>query len=259
MNNEPDQLDGLLQRWASQHEPSAERLLQLRQHIIERSQAPADVASPSVCPAERKWSPAARLALAVALSGVVLVVASILWPESQQRPLATRPPAAVQQIPRRHLHGLLAEMQQLFGHRLAWVAETDRDFSLGIDEGDSQELDAAHVAVHVVVFQRSAGQDKWRPIWQGDVLTRAEELIHVTSSNDSSQWSLWTHVLPDGAVSIDTELAVAKGNLAAWKSTSVQQPEVPCQVAASEQGGDEFQVWQTAAIVPNIAVPDGTL
>jgi hypothetical protein len=259
MKHEPDQLDGLLQQWARQHEPSDEHLWQLRQEIVERSALPGTIAPPSIAAGPRRWAPTQRLALAVALAGVALVVASALWPSSRQKSLATPLPAAVNQIPQRHLSVLLAETKSLFGQRLAWVAETDQDVSLGLDESDLQPPADTHVAVRVVVFQRGSRQDAWRPIWKGDVLTRAEELIHVTSSSDGSQWSLWTHVLPDGAVSIDSELAVPKRDLASWKTTSVQQPQVPCRLVATQRGGDEFQVWQTAAVVPANAVPFGAV
>jgi hypothetical protein len=141
-------------------------------------------------------------------------------------------------------------MDRLFSERLAWVAETNQDVSLGLDETSS--TGGPRVAVRVVVLKRMADAKTWQPIWIGDVVSRPEELVQLSTS-DTSRLSLWTHLLPDGALAVDTELGIEDSGTV-WSSSSVQQSQVPQQVLFARAQGGEFQVWQTVALFPEDAL-----
>lgn len=246
MNDETNEIDRRLQQWARDTAPTEDRLQRLRQEILAQA-IPANTPAPSE---SGQWwqTMAGRAAIAaVALSLLVLVT---IWPRgSKESNEVTAPsPADIASLPEAHLQKLVAEIERLFDDRLAWVAETNDEVTLGIQRQSSTVTGQPRVAVRVVVLRRGSPADPWQAVWTGDVAARAEELVRVDSPGDGSQWMLWTHVLPDGAVSVDTELAMPGGS-ANWKISSVQQPQVPMQVLANRQGESEFQVWQTAAVL----------
>jgi hypothetical protein len=243
MNDEPNtQLDQRLRQWADEREPGSDRLARLRQAIL------AQTAHATATPAAtlQWWQSVSGRALAAALTVLAIVAALTLWPRTPTaRPLAEPSPGSP--VPQAHLQALVSEMERVFDRRLVWVAETNREVLLGIEDADTSSA-GPHVAVRVVVLQRSSSAEPWQAVWTGDVAGRSEELVRVTSPRDGSRLNLWTHVLPDGAVSVDTELAVGESG-STWKSTSVQQPQVPQRILSTRQGTSEFQVWQTAAIL----------
>jgi hypothetical protein len=248
MSDESNELDQQLQRWARHSAPSEDRLRRLRREILNRA-IPVP-AGPSLAAPAWWQRVAGRAALAVMALSVLLAV---MFLPREKKNAAGPSPAAIASLPEAHLQKLLAEVERLFDDHLAWVAETNNDVSLGIEPSGSSGSDRPRVAVRVVVMQRSSPTDPWLAIWKGDVAARAEELVQVDSPGDGSQLKLWTYVLPDGAVSVDSELAMP-GAPAMWKSTSVQQPQVPLQVLSNRQGDAEYQVWQTAAVLPESAL-----
>ena len=242
MNEQPEKLDELLAAWSQRQEPSSAHLANLQAKIfIEAAPNSGAVARPA--PA---WQlPSRIIPFAAALACCALAVILALR-SGGIGPVTSAAPPAASQLPNDHLQTLLSEMDRLFRERLAWVAETNQEVSLGLDESSS--AGGPHVAVRVVVLKRAADAKSWQPIWTGDVVSRPEELVQLSSTSDASRLSLWTHVLPDGAVAVDTELGIEDSGTV-WTSSSVQQSQVPQQVLFARAQGGEFQVWQTAALL----------
>jgi hypothetical protein len=161
-------------------------------------------------------------------------------------PVKTAAPDA-SQLPREHLQTLHSEMDRLFADRLAWLAETNQEVFLGL--GESYAVHGPRIALRVIVLKRASNAKSWQEIWAGDVVSRPEELVQLSTTREASRLSLWTHVLPDGAVAVDTKLDIG-GNGPVWTSSSVQKPQVPQQVISARAQGGEFQVWQTATLFP---------
>lgn len=248
MNEQSDKLDELLAAWSQRHAPSSAHLANLHSKIFSEAGLPSGVVA-RPAPAWQTTSPIIPFAAALACCALVSLFA-LRRSDSEPGTVASLPPAA-SRLPSDHLETLLSEMDHLFPERLAWVAETNREVLLGLDE--SMAARGPRVAVRVVVLKRSADAKTWQLIWTGDVVSRPEELVQLTSSDDTSRLSLWTHVLPDGAVAVDTELGIV-GNNSLWSSSSVQQSQVPQQVLTARSQGNEFQVWQTAAVFPERAL-----
>ena len=246
LNDETNEIDQRLRQWARDTAPTEDRLQRLRQEILAQA---IRINAPVPSGAGRWWQTVAGRA-AIGAVTLSLLVVIVVWPRGskEMKEVVARSPADIVSLPEAHLHKLVAEIERLFDDRLAWVAETNQDVSLGIERQASMATGQPRIAVRVVVLQRASPSDPWKAVWTGDVAARAEELVQVKSPGDGSQWMLWTHVLPDGAVSVDTELAMPGGS-ASWKASSVQQPQVPVQVLANRQGEAEFQVWQTASVM----------
>jgi hypothetical protein len=251
MNEPSDQLDTLLRQWASQHEPSADRLEQLRARIVQTAAG----AQPSMKPAAATWQTNAfRLAMGlVAAAAVILLVVAVGRNPKVTPPDQNAGEFSQAHLPEEHLRRMMSEMNSLFDQRLAWVAETNQEFSVGLDEQNLPPSTGPRVAVRIVVVQRESDSDRWQTVWSGDIATRSEQRVDVLSERDGSQLHLWTYVLPDGNVSIDTELALSK-TTPAWMSSAVQQPDVPMKVLAVQRDDREFQIWQTAIVLPEASL-----
>jgi hypothetical protein len=243
MNEQPEKVDELLAAWSLHNAPSAPHLAKLQARIL----VEAAVSSGRVARPARAWRiPPRILPFAAALVSCALAVTLVLR-FSGERPATSAAPPAASQLPLEHLQTLLSEMDRMFDERLAWVAETNETISLGLEEKFFSR--GPHVVVRVVVLKRSPDANSWQPIWTGDVVSRSEERVQFSSASDASRLSLWTHVLPDGAVAVDTELGL-QSNGPVWSSSTVQQSQVPLQVLSASAQGDEFQIWQTAALLP---------
>jgi hypothetical protein len=244
MNKSPDELDRLLHQWARHNEASPQRLEHLRERLAQNAEV---VSAPSV--PRRSWSMFAAGGIAASLLALSVMIA--LWPSLQNRPApAAALPSEVAPIPESHLLALFAEMERVFDNRVAWVAETNHEVLLGLEQAARSTPADRRVAVRVVVLQRESPSDPWRAVWKGDVATRSEELVSVASERDGARLDLWTHVLPDGAVTVDFELAGLVSQSKAWRSSSVQQPQTPTAVLSVQQRDSEFQVWQNATLLP---------
>jgi hypothetical protein len=243
INEQPEKVDELLAAWSQHHAPSALQLANLQARILAESAA----SSGKVARPARGWRLSRQvLPFAAALVCCALAVTLVLQ-FGGERPAPSAAPPAASQLPLEHLQTLLSEMDRLFDERLAWVAETNETIALGLDEKSFAR--GPHVVVRVVVLKRSPDANSWQPVWTGDVVSRSEERVQIRSASDASRLSLWTHVLPDGAVAVDTELGL-ESNGPVWNSSTVQQSLVPLQVLSARAQGGEFQIWQTAALLP---------
>ncbi len=147
---------------------------------------------------------------------------------------------------------LLAGMEEAFNGRLAWVAEHGRQVELGLLP-DTARLprDARSLAVRLIVLARQGKDSAWRPIWQADAIARDEEIVDLTAESvGDGSLRVWMHPLPDGAIAVDTDLAV-NGLLPVRSSFSgVQHSGTPQRVFSSQSEDAEFQIYQIVAALP---------
>ncbi len=248
MNEPSDQFDPLLEQWASRREPTAERLAKLRGEILRQATGVQPLSSASL-----NWLTKVGRGAAAALAVAALLGVSVLVWRGQPvvEPVVAELPQT--RLPQQHLSKLLAEMNALFDERLAWVAETNREVLIGLDDENVKTSSGARIAVRIVVLQKQPDSDRWQTVWTGDIATRSEARVQV-SQHDGSQLQLWAHVLPDGAVSIDSQFARSSTEAPIWTSSAIQQPDIPTQIVSEEHGDGEFRVWQTALLLPEASL-----
>ena len=115
------------------------------------------------------------------------------------------------------------------------------------------------LAVRIVVLSRRAGNAAWTPVWQSDVVTRDEQVVDVAAGPDGTgRLRLWTHPLPDGAIAVDGELALAAADTPVAASFSgVQRPGEPQRVTGRRTDDVEWQVIQTVVPIGSSAAGKG--
>jgi hypothetical protein len=249
MNTSSD-IDFLVRSWGRKRAPAQADLDDLQRSIMKQ------VAEQTILPAKPatkvgwQWRMASVVGL-VSLAGVVAFLCSFNTSLIHQ-PFAKETPAdssLVQQFPESHFREMARELRTLFGDRLMWIVETSDDLLLGIDSASRKIDDASYVAIRITVLRRSKNQTVWQQVWTEDVVARPEELVQAKSSHSKAQLMLWTHLLPDGAMSIDAHLALP-GLETPFKIASVQHPRDSVRVFDELRGTDDYQIWQTAVLLP---------
>lgn len=280
MNHETDDtaLDQILHQWADERAADPEHLDILQKRIVstlelEHRHLPASRPRPAMPPIVSRHSVASRFP--VGLAAVVLVAlvwfAQVAGESILNHQLAgedgSLPPDSVW-LNQGQLDGqavLLTEMEQLFGDRLNWLAETGERVELGLDEVTDSVGSAANdtasspIAIRMVVEKREAGDKSWKSAWTIDVVSRSEELVEMTpQSSDDVSVMLWAYALPDGTIAVDSELAWRHQNDEVLANSSspvrttisnVQQDGQPSEAFVSEADGVEYRVFQTAAVL----------
>ena len=87
---------------------------------------------------------------------------------------------------------------------------------------------SAPLAVRVVVLARARSGAAWKPIWQADVIAQAEEVVDLAAESvRDGSLRLWMHVLPDGAIAVDADLALKGAACLQSSFSGIQQTGVP--------------------------------
>ena len=292
MTHQPSQpLDPLLRQWAARHKPDQAAAERLHGRIMNAARGAAFLDLPLISPARR----AAALwngALWFVLGAAAAVFAVWIFPPCGQnaQPVAMRQDTMPQeQSPAlsHWSHGaefqpsqladkarLLAGVEELFGGRLAWVAEEGGQVQLGLldaardgqpeSPGSNSEA-AAHrvvdrtgdnhagdnvkpMAVRVVVLTRKAGSSDWKPLWAADVVTHDEQLVELPPAKTGGPTlRMWTQRLPDGLFAVDCELALSDRLPLHSSFSGVQRGAVPQRIFLLQGDDAEYQVYQTVA------------
>ncbi len=160
---------------------------------------------------------------------------------------------------------VLAEMKNLFGDQLNWLAETDSDFEVGLGEDPMTSEtplpmdEAMEIAVRVVVEERTSSEGAWQRTWAVDVISHHEEVVELAAKNDDrTTMTMWAFVLPDGMVAIESELELSESNLSTTSTdaspfratfSNVQKDRQPSEASLIGANGVEYRVFQTVAVL----------
>jgi hypothetical protein len=262
----PSDLGQLLRDWAERMQ-SSERIEDLRTRILaswqaEQSAGPAERPRASA-PAPR-WAlrrPAAWVGTAAAAAAVLAVCVTLaLRPWERGGPTGPEEPLPPQfawlersQLAEKAV--LLREMDRLFDHRLEWIGETDGRVLMELRQ-DAEAPRAAGVAVRLVVVRRQGAGEDWTPVWAIDLVARQEEVVRLTPETadlpKGAELALWAYPVGGEMIAVDCELSLAELPIDASHS-GVQPSGVPVAVDSVRQGGVEYRVFQTVAILDDEA------
>ena len=269
--NGPDDLDRLLQAWATGREASAERLSALKGRIVSQLNDPSTLPivpqSPSSRSRDRRRGPGYSLRsgpawFLLAAASVLFIFAAGYWlggNRPQDLPVVvTAPsdlPAGLASLPKEQLLAkarLFAEMRTVFGGQLQWIAETTDHIELGLAK-EAVDADGDHpLMVHVVVERRAAGSADWKIVWATDVVANDQQpvVLRPTTGALPAALSLWAYRLPDGTVFVESDLTLRGADSAVRSaSASILQNNRATEVGSVDADGAEYRIFQTAAVL----------
>lgn len=274
MNEKADaRLDDLLQSWADQQRADEDHVEVLRERILSQLTAEVQTIDVDVMPAatqadvshpHRRWRNAALVSMALAALLVIalFVVSSAkrddTTPQSARRAQGraeaiSLPPdfAWLSDDQLASKRSLLQEMDRVFSDRLTWIAETNGQVEMGLVEDEqSANASARSLAIRIVVIRKTPDNAAGVPVWAVDLLTRNEQLVHVSprNSNDATLL-LWAFVMPDGNIAIDSDLRLPGSDAMHPSTATVQKPGEPREVYSQRQGDAEYVVYQTVSVL----------
>jgi hypothetical protein len=141
---------------------------------------------------------------------------------------------------------LIDEMARVFPDQLAWVAETQQRVWIGLESEAASPSSQPTLAVRVVVARRT--QQGWTCVWSADVISQQEQVVRLArDAGSEAEFSVWTYLLPDGLVAVDSRLDYQGAAAFESHSSGVQRPGVPKAVGTLQPG--EYQVFQTVVVM----------
>lgn len=240
-----ESLDAVLRDWRRRQDAAVDAA-GLARRVTAAIEADAALASPAVRSRPRnRWRERATWFAAGIMAAVAAVF--ILRLGDRDDGAADWPPSV--RFRADQLAGkaaLVAGLEETFTGRLAWVAEHDRRVDVGLVP-DTVQAGGVSLAVRIVVLTRPAGATSWTSVWQSDVIARDGEVVDVAAGpRGAGRLRLWTHALPDGAIAVDGDLALADPALPLRASYGgVQRPGEPRRVTSARDGELDWQVIQT--------------
>jgi hypothetical protein len=162
------------------------------------------------------------------------------------------PPVAI--TPERLAHDakLFAELERMFGPQLRWVAEAEGAIEMGIepDATAAPSVDSQPVTLRLTVVRRGPGEVNWSVMWSVNVLARSEQLVTLPRTTvESPSLLVWTYLLPDGKIACDAELSWGGQEGFHVTASELQTAGDIREVAAEEDGGVEYRVFQTVQLL----------
>lgn len=254
---EPNKLDDLLRDWASHTTPDADQLSTLQNQILNDWEAEQQIVTRASAIKQQPQASRSALAVGIAVGALVTALAVLLWNASTNDAthdvIADRrdqPPPEFAWLSDAQLADkviLRDEMLAMFDQKFGWIAETGDNLEVGID-GRLNSLDSPSVAVRLIVERRALASSEWTTVWAVDVVALSEERVEITpQSRGLSDVRLWAYALPDGMVSLDTELSI-KG-FPQIVSESLQSGGKPVVIFQTQSDQDEIRVLQAAAVL----------
>jgi hypothetical protein len=249
-------LHQLLRAWAARHEPDAGRLQDLAARaVLSAGRQPLARAVPAVADRpSRPWWPHLLSAAAGAAAACLAMVLLGHW----RQPAPPAGPASTTEaaLPDLNAPGqteavlLYKPIDELFGGRLLWLVESDRDIRLGLPEnGAPAPRSAGVVVVRTVVLTRSGPGGAWRRLWEVTAAARAEEPLDTTL--EDARVALWAYPLPDGGVAVDSALELQQPVALSVNASNVFLSAKPLRVLSLQTETAEYQVlqvvWQVSA------------
>lgn len=239
----------MLRNWSQRHEPTDAGSLEER---VAETFATARVEPVVTEPARRR--PVAYWCTATAAAVAMAAACWAYLSPSDNAPIA-KPVAAVAFPATVHTRAeliaqerLLVETDRLFDARLAWLAEEGNDVQMGLaEEALDEQEDLPAVAVRLVVVRRDQHEEVWAPVRSIDVITRSEAAVQLPGQHRGL--FLWAYVLPDGAIAVDADMAIAESGTLRATTSGVFAPGVSTMVASRHVNGTEYRVFQVASLL----------
>jgi hypothetical protein len=268
-----NKLDELLRAWAAAEQPGqthleslCERAFQAAGLLKEAGGEPVGMAHKGLAgrghprptrsatwPSRLGWF---VLGLAAAILAVALLV-SRLGPDQVQDVTPPQPldfPSAARLDQRQLLLQAtsFAAIGEVFADQLAWMAETNGKVLLGVEpEAEALAAGPEAISVRLVVMARRRGQLDWQPHLNVDCITYGEQVVELpVEAGSEDRLALWTYLLPDGMIAVDTTLGIEGAGGEGLSSSTVLRPQVPQQILDLEIDQTEYRVFQTAAVLP---------
>ncbi len=233
--SETEKLDRLLRDWLEAQQPTSNEQEALHGRIVTAVQE--SLQQPSLAKAEpSSHSQSSRygwMYLATAAAG--LLVCLVFWSPSATRQKnvetsqsrsdavsqANRPPEMAR-ISIDAKARLLAEMQQVFDNRVAWIAETDGQMWFELGEGEKRSTDKRMVLrLEVLTTDSVRENDSTGRVWAMDLILENEHVAEVRTLATNPEVMVWPYILPDGSVAIETCLDLPGSNAMKSQTTSV--------------------------------------
>jgi hypothetical protein len=249
-------IDALLRQWADEQEPHKEQMDALRSRIagkatmiIPASEAASRASAPPSASGRHIWrSLSSAVVGAVACLLVIVVINRIGGSGGASSSSEHSDPSVISHCRIATGVKLFEEMDRLFNGNLRWVAESNGEMGIGVEE-EREQLDTPPALVRLTVMARSVGASEWREVWQSDVMVREQDLVEVSPGHSSDTVSLWVFPLEDGNISIDTTVAINTPIQIQASESTVATPGMPIQVASVTEQGTEYRVYQTVVLL----------
>jgi hypothetical protein len=255
-----DPLNELLRQWAERRVAEGAEAERLRGRVAASVEEAAFLDLPPVLAGRRAAGLWGRLAWFAMGAAAAIVAVCVFQTRNQEgRPMAGRQEpvenlSALVQFPSSQLAEkgkLLAGVEELFGGRLAWLAEDGgkgQTVQLGLLPEGEVLRGAKPVVVRVVVLARQGGSLDWKPVWRADLVTHEEQLVEVPQDTPGgARLRMWTQPLPDGLIAVDSELAFDGQLPVRSRFSGIQRGGVPQRVFSAQTGDVEYEVYQTVA------------
>lgn len=255
-----DHLDKLLEQWAAQHATDEGHARVLAERIVdELSRDGSPNLNVTAARPGRTVPPRKYLYPALAASVALMIFAGALFVRYGGRPPTVLPgddtAARAAIVPPSDIEAggrLFREMGDLFSDELRWVAESDSKVRLGIHQVSGGRIaGAAPLLIRVLVLQRGRGETSWRTLLATDVLTRSQELVEVAADPTAdNRLALWTHVLPDGKVAVDSNIRLTSPIRACVNATNILSPGKPARLFSLQTEDAEYHIFQVVIPLP---------
>jgi len=249
MTDDSEQLDDLLKRWASMKTSSPAKLSRLKDQILAEVSAepPAGLARPiePTSNDSRRWP-----VILIAMLCIGICFLAFLKPPAEVDSFDETSPTYAGLAEKELLEKatLIRETSALFERQLGWLAETGGQMEMGVLDRALWE-ESQPIAVRLVIERRRPGDRTWSLFCQVDVLAFSEEVVRVSPQcQNAAELTLWSYVLPDGLVAIDTNLSLAE-NALSLSTNQLHEDAGPRELMAVSHGQYEFRVFQSAAVL----------
>ena len=256
-------LEQVLQQWNESKQADEEHLNRLSDHLVasipewtteaeeQQGMAAPPVVS-STTPEER-----ARWRWWLASAALILIVASGLWllywegnrsdTDSKEMALA-RNARRFAQADLEHQQRLLQEMQEVYGGRMAWVADVDGKLDVNLASNrEVMPINQSFLSFRLVLLERQ-GEDDWKLLNEIDLLANQHEVVKVEPDDQSPfQLSVWSHQVDDDFISVDLEVRIEEPVEIQFNTTKLVRMGEPQSVLSFLHDGKQYRLFQTAA------------
>lgn len=270
-------LDELLGRWAASREPSEERVAQLHHATLAELKSSRFVDLAEAAPRRvTRWRTYGTVVAMAAAALFAFLLPYLRQAGVDEKIVPARPADVAQAPPDETQHSdsddvpaaarlderqlarkakLLRVLQETFPNDLLWVSETEGEIHIGLRSDSEQSLavdqPAAELAVRIVVTARQKDQPQWKTLCSADVVIEPQELVEVPlETKGGGKLAVWTCVLPDGMVAVDTDISLPGIRGLHASASTVQREGVPCRADSSAADGWEYRVFQTVGRLP---------